>query len=308
MPQLINLRQQIGSMPAESKAKARMRFHQGWWRTFVLNEPEGPHPKFPAQCVCSALVDGESTGKNLIGDGTRAAIDRTLSERAKLPRPAGLIDQRRLFNNMLSSQPLAFNFFGKLQQDLGLATQLMHRLIPGIDEVVDVRFEFAPQDWIDNSAFDVALVVRSGGRTGIVGFESKFTETFSQTEYDNEKYEAIAAASGAFPAPYRTYIAARFNQLFRNQLMAEELVLRGEYAFRMTGLFCYQDDEAAIATGRAFQAALGDPSSFHVITYARFLEELQQLPLPWPEREWSMMLWARYCALELSEAASRSAG
>ena len=35
----------IGHSPLnESGFKKRMRFHQGWWRAFVLNEDEGNNP------------------------------------------------------------------------------------------------------------------------------------------------------------------------------------------------------------------------------------------------------------------------
>jgi len=308
MSPTMKLRQLIGTLPSEPKDKARLRFHQGWWRSFVLDEPQGPHPLRRGESVCNVVSGGEHSLKNLIGDGARAAVERTLLDRKNQGKAAGLIDERRLYNNLLSSQPLVFNFFGNLQQDRRLATQLMSRLVPGIDEVLDVRFEYAPRPWIDNSAFDVALVVKSRGETGLLGIECKFTETFSPTVYDIDEYRDIAKDSSAFGVDYETCIAPRFNQLFRNQLIAERLVQRGEYAFRMTGLFCHESDTSAIATGNAFKALLVDgAASFHVLTYARFLEELQQLPLSWDQRSSSMMLWARYCALELSEAAYRSA-
>ena len=72
----------------------------------------------------------------------------------------------------------------------------------------------------------------------------------------------------------------------------------------MTGLFCEPGDEGAIATGQAFKSMLRDgDSSFHVVTYAQFIEAVQRLELTWEQREWSMMLWARYCALGLSDGA-----
>jgi hypothetical protein len=291
----------IGPLPAEPKDKRRLRFHQGWWRTFVLGEPAGRHPVRPEETICNMLVDGEESLKNLIDEGARLAAKATLDARTQ--QSPGLIDQRRLYNNLLSSQPLVFNFFGRLKQDLALASSLVQAFIPEIDEVTDVRFEFAPEDWIDNSAFDVALVVKAKGRTGILGLECKFTETFSPTEYKNERYRAHAARSGAFPAPYESYLTPQFNQLFRNQLIAESLVIDGGYEFRMTGLFCYQGDSRAIETGRAFQAQLRDgAASFHIITFAAFIEALQRLPLSWEQREWTMVLWARYCALSLSDA------
>lgn len=291
-------------MPAGSRERNRQRFHQGWWRSFVLCEPAGPHPVRPGESVCSMLDNGTASGHNLIDAAAHAAAASTLAVRGR--ESGGKIDERRLYNNLLSSQPLVFNFFGRLKQDLVLATQLVRALVPDVEEVTDVLFEFAPAGWIDNSAFDVALVVRARGQKGLLGLECKFTEPFSPTPYWKAAYGDIARASGAFAAAIETCASPRFNQLFRNQLIAEHLVLTGEYSFRMTGLFCHHDDAAATGTGAAFRELLQDGTSFYVITFARFLEAVQRLPLTWEQREWSMTLWARYCALALSAAAYRA--
>ncbi|GGY69079.1 PGN_0703 family putative restriction endonuclease [Pseudoduganella albidiflava] len=298
-----SLYQQVGNLPDESQRKRRIRFHQGWWRTFVLTEAAGAHPLRAGETVCNVLDGGEISKKNLFGPGTVAAVEATLAARSKAS--GGLIDQRRLFNNLLSSQPLVFNFFGPLQQDLALATRVVQALFPGVDEVTAILFEYAPDSWIDNSAFDVALEITSQGRSGLLGLECKFTEPFSPTEYNTEDYRKLATACEAFTVPYEACIKPEFNQLFRNQLIAEHQVReKKKYAFRMTGLFCEPGDDSAIATGKAFRAMLRDgDSSFHVVTYTAFIEALQRLELTWEQREWSMMLWARYCALGLSAGA-----
>lgn len=301
------LRELIGPLPSEAADKARQRLHQCWWRACVLGAAPGPHPKSAGETICNTIAGGEDSLANLLGQGARDAVERTLAERERQSKAAGMVDRARLFGNLLSSQPLAFNFFGELQRDPALASAALQGLLPGIDRVVDVRFEYAPEGWIDNSAFDVALVVEARGRTGLIGLECKFTEPFSPKVYTSSAYREKAEESGSFRAAYDDCIDTRFNQLFRGQLMAEELVKDGRYDFRMTGLFCHHDDAGAIATGEAFRGMLVDGASFHVITYARFLEALQQLPLSWEHRCWTMTLWARYCALELSEAAWKAA-
>jgi hypothetical protein len=300
--QAVSLSEQVGNLPSEPQRKRRLRFHQGWWRAFVLGEPAGPHPLRAGETVCNVISGGKESGKNFFGPGTADAVAATLDERTR--ESGGKIDERRLFNNLLSSQPLVFNFFGPLRQDLALATQVVRALFPGIDAVTAVKFEFAPKGWVDNSAFDVALEVMAQGRKGLIGLECKFTEPFSPTEYDTAGYREIATVCSAFDVPYEDCIKSEFNQLFRNQLIAERLVQKEEYAFRMTGLFCEPGDEGAIATGRAFRGMIKDgESSFHIVTYAKFIEALQMLPLTWTQREWSMMLWARYCGLGLSAGA-----
>lgn len=298
------LRDLIGPLPDENLKKSRMRFHQGWWRAFVLGVAAGPHPTQAGKLVCNVKQDGHAPDGNFVGTNTFDVVRRTLAERGSECNRAGIIEEQRLYNNLLSSQPLAFNFFAQLQHDPQLATQLVKRMVPDIDEVLAVRFEFAPADWIDNSAFDVALEVRRGSQRGLFGIECKYTDSFSSTCYDRAEYPGHYDISQAFTAPYKTCISGRFNQLFRNQLIAEALVRSDQYQFRLTGLLCHEDDDAAIATARDFQAILRDgETSFHILTYKRFIEELQQLPLTWEQRCWSMMLWARYCAMELSKAA-----
>ena len=69
----------IGTLPYESGFKKRMRFHQGWWRAFVLAEKEGnyPHKK---DAVTFAYVFGtvSSGGILLAGVNYEKADDLTL--------------------------------------------------------------------------------------------------------------------------------------------------------------------------------------------------------------------------------------
>ena len=50
-----------------------------------------------------------------------------------------------------------------------------------------------------------------------------------------------------------------------------------------------------------------DVASFAVITYADFIARAQQQDLSWSDREWTMLFWARYCGMSLSEPAFEEA-
>ncbi|WP_228892408.1 PGN_0703 family putative restriction endonuclease [Pseudoduganella aquatica] len=296
-----DLRSLIGTLPDEGRAKRRIRFHQGWWRAVVLGEPEGANPANKDARVCNTVTGGLQSRANFLSPLAEWAVKETLREREV--HAAGLFDMDRLYNNLLSSQPLAFNFFGDLKKDLDLATRVLQKLFPSVDAVEAVRFEFAPKERYtgDNSAFDVAFEISAGGRRGLLGLECKYTDSFSPKEYRRAEYQAIAAASASFRDPLDSYFDSRFNQLMRNQLIAESCVQKGHYDFRMTGLFCFDGDQDAIETGLAFRDKLSDGvDSFRVITYGDFISALQQLELTWERREWSMLLWARYCGLRLS--------
>ncbi|NIT75101.1 hypothetical protein GWO43_30435 [candidate division KSB1 bacterium] len=72
-----------------------------------------------------------------------------------------------------------------------------------------------------------------------------------------------------------------------------------------TGLFCHHDDSAALNTAKQFQSMLNDGENvFNIITYKDFIAAIQRLELTWEQREFSMLLWARYCGTKLSEEIS----
>lgn len=295
------LKEIIGRLPKESGFKKRMRFHQGWWRAFVLAEEQGDHPIREGEPIGSTIHQGENSGKNFLSENIRRAVDETIHERKETG--TGIIEEERLFNNLLSSQPLCFNFFGELKIDTGLALRVLRCFYPDLTSVDRVIFEYAPEENYtnDNSAFDVAFEVTRGDELGLIGFECKFTDTFSQGEYNREEYREIYRRSNIFCREYRDYISRRYNQLFRNQLMAEAALLHQKYDFVFTGLFCHRDDERAMEIGDEFREMLNSETLFRVITYQTYIEEIQQLPLNWPQRELVMMLWARYCATRFSD-------
>ena len=54
----------IGTIPKESDFISRFRSHQGWWRTFVLNEEEGKYWDAKNKVfskVCNRMNNGENS-------------------------------------------------------------------------------------------------------------------------------------------------------------------------------------------------------------------------------------------------------
>jgi hypothetical protein len=298
------LKKLVGTLPAsESGFKKRNRFHQGLWRAFVLAETEGEYPHKKGKVICNTITEGRVSRKNFLSPQIVESVTQTIEERQSTS--SGIMEENRLFNNLLSSQPLCFNFFGELKTDTGFALQVLKQFWPELTAVKQVVFEFAPaQNYTnDNSAFDVAFEVEIDNKNGLIGFECKYTDTFSRTEYDKPEYRQIFEKStGIFVAEYKKFTAARYNQLFRNQLLAEALIQNRDYQFVYTGLFCHPDDTSALHTGAEFQQMLRNGDKiFRVITYQDFIEKIQRLNIGWARRELSMLLWARYCGNSLSE-------
>lgn len=215
----------------------------------------------------------------------------------------GLMEENRLFNNLLSSQPLFFNFFGELKIDHELGLKILQRFFLDITGLQKVVFECAPKENFlnDNSAFDIAFFVERGSEKGLIGLECKYTDNFSKKEYDKEEYREIFQRSHIFKHKYSRYIDSRYNQLFRNQLLAESMLQHHQIDFAYTGLFCHQEDQPALKTGEKFSQMLTDPAVFQSITYQDFIEKVQVLDLNWDQREWTMFLWGRYCSSVFSK-------
>ncbi len=288
---------------SDNQLQKRMRLHQSWWRAFVLVEEEGIHPISKNEKIGSSILNGETSLTNFIDEYAVKAVQETLESRDE--KSKGLISKERLFNNLLSSQPLCFNFFGRLKYNLPLATEVFQSYYQNIDEVTGIYFEFAPNAAQngDNSAHDVAIeFVSTDGKRAYIGMECKYTEPFSPKEYSSDKYKQIYNQSEAFESQYDELINSKYNQLFRNQLIVESALIYKSYEIAYSGLFCYQQDENAKSKGKAFQKMLknGD-ERFKIITFAGMIETIQKMNIDWETREWSMLLWSRYCGTKLSE-------
>jgi len=310
------LNERFGPFPNESGLTHKMRLHQGWWRTNVLCEEAGPHPIKNNEEVCNVISDGEISQSNFLSENGFKAAEMVLAQRGS--ENLGIVEPVRLFNNLLSSQPLCFNFFGELKFDRDFGLQVLRTFYEDLTALNDVFFEFAPKENYtkDNSAFDIAFEVMVGDRKGLIGLECKYTDTFSykpsksnvhygdKGNKNHDTYLSIYnSAQNKFASSYYDFVQSKdFNQLFRNQLIAESLITHGKYDFVRTGLFCYQQDSYAIETARTFKSMLSNPDQFKLITYSDFIGNTQRLELDWRQREWSMLLWARYCGTALSSA------
>ena len=312
----------LGTTDGSRNWRNKIRIHQGWWRAFVLGVTEGEyydnHNKIWKSVCNKVFQETSSDDINFLTDTVYQSVANTLSGRNNIS--AGMIDEHRLKFNLLSSQPLCFNFFGELIEDLEFGTKVLQNWFPDISKLRKVFFEFAPKEkeTDDNSAFDIAFEVENNKeQIGIIGLECKYTDSFSFKPKKSEVYygdvgskgyerysEIFRRSKSSFKNDYFDYVKDKdINQLFRNQLIAERIIknLNLDYKFVKTGLFCFHGDKDAIESGNKIKSMLNEPENFQLITYKSFIESVQRLDLDWEKREWTMKLWTRYCALELSE-------
>jgi len=311
------LKSLIGNVPDESGFIKKFRLHQGWWRTFVLNEPEGVYKdsKGNFATVCNRINNGKASLKNFLSEDISDEVAKALEEQKQ--SGSGIMDEDRLYNNLLSSQPLAFNFFGFFNSNKDLALEFLKTVRPDITYFDKVVFEYAPHSNKDSSAFDIGFLVKSGEKRGFIGFECKYTDSFSyrrkggkvnygdKSEIEEDRnytnyFRLYSENRDRFPDEYFTYVRSKDNnQLFRNELLAVQL--KPDFEFVVTGLFCHYDEKETINSGIEFQRKIGNGvNDFIILTYADYFERIQKLNLSWVQREQIMMLWVRYCGLRLS--------
>ena len=161
-----------------------------------------------------------------------------------------LYGRPRIFNNLLSSQPLAFNLFGHLQSELDLATKVFRQLSNGrCQEITGIEFEYSPgrgdsRYTEDGSAFDVFVTyLTQDHQAGFVGIEVKYHEDLANPAGRHRKrYDDIAGAIGCFKAGALDQLKGKpLQQIWRDHLLACSLVLEGEYK---DGFFVFLSPQA----------------------------------------------------------------
>lgn len=303
------MKDEIGNIvEKEDKRIKTARIHQGWWRAFVLGENQGPRPNNKDETICNTVDSNNNFDGNFLSKEIVDVVNDVLKNRPK--DAPGLIQEDRLRKNLLSSQPLCFNFFGLFSHDKQFALKVLSKFYPEISEVKNILFEYAPTPnelfTNDNSAFDVAIEVVANGEVGLIGIECKYTESFSPKEYRTNRYHQIYNDSKAFIGNYENLTSSKFNQLFRNQLIAESLLQNKKYTFVDTALFCAPEDYSAQKTGADFKKLLNpDHANFQVITFLDLIESMQQSQISKEQRVFSMLLWARYIGYQLSAQARK---
>ena len=195
-----------------------------------------------------------------------------------------LYKEPRIFNDLLSSQPLCFNAFGELQQDLGLASRVVGGLTGESDaNVTTVRFEYSPgrgdsEFTGDHSAFDVFIEYDCGSRRQFLGIEVKYVENMAQSPARfRQRYVEVAQTMGCFQEERQGELrVAPLEQIWRDHLLAGSLVVHPEGRFD-GGAFVvlYPEGNDAVAQAiRRYRECLLDDRTFSVWTLERYLAEV----------------------------------
>lgn len=159
------------------------------------HKPKGGKPRKLGSLLDPALA---RTGVNFLAPDIAKLVRREVAYR----EIGALIDERRLWTNLLSSQTLTFNLLARAKLDLGLASRLFRQLLPDLMETVDeITFEHSPgrgdPNYLgDYTAFD-AFVTGWGpnGEPTFVAIEVKYSESMRQPgRSEKERYRELTRA------------------------------------------------------------------------------------------------------------------
>ena len=222
------------------------------------------------------------------------------------------IDQRRLYSNLLSSMPLAFNLFAPLRLDLELAAKVVRRLMPGIDltRVLHILFEHSPgrcRDDLtsDRSAWDVAIVYqRADGEKGLLAIEQKYSEAGSDacTEL-RTRYDQLANSSELYKNPMSAVLRTGLcYQLFREHLLTYAARHRGDYAEARFILVAPRHNHLLQQGADLYAAHLAEPGP-DTVPFLNFeLEKVVEAIGCAGELDLAYALHDRYCNFEKIDA------
>ena len=144
----------------------------------------------------------KKNGANFLTDSIFKIVKNEVDNSKKKGK---MISEPRIWNNLLSSQPLAFNLFGELKLDKQLATQIFSELYPelGITSILEIEFEHSPgrkdsKYTGDSSAFDVFVeYLDKLNNKSFLGIEVKYSENLKDNPSSHKKrYEEISTESG----------------------------------------------------------------------------------------------------------------
>jgi hypothetical protein len=294
-------------VPTDNDFQRRARLLQALWREsrgLPIGENRGT-----SLGSRLAMPDAELKLTNYLTDTIRDVVRREVRDPAR--SSSKLFGKPRIWNDLLSSQPLCFNLFGELQQDLVLASRVLGRLSGGrIAAVTGIEFEHSPARGDarytgDRSAFDVFVEYTTGsGTSGFAGVEVKYHESLGDPPARHRpRYDEIAAAMGVFNAGNASRLMQKpLQQIWRDHLLAGSLLLDPASGYQ-EGVFVVLHPALNIACSRAvaaYKASLLNTASFASWT----LEDFAAAVLAEGAPPWMDLFIDRYLAFEKCAAAT----
>ena len=199
-----------------------------------IQEPMGKGPwKNSKTRQISMIEKGEKSGKNFVDSYTF----RYAKLRVARIKKNETINEFRLFNNLLSSQPMAFNLFCPLMHMLKdghqeLVTTLVRSVFPHlpIGQVTKIKLEYLHTNvekyLNDKTAMDAIIRYKDNdGRRCFIAIETKYTDVLGTKSAEHtEKQKALIKQLGFFQLESEKALVEPkkpISQIYRNFLLSE---------------------------------------------------------------------------------------
>ena len=238
---------------------------------------------------------------NFMTDNIKKLVSEKILE---IRSKGGLVGEPRIWNNLLSSQPLCFNLFGELHYDLGLATRFFQTLFPDkVSSVTKVDFEFSSRrNKPDNSAFDVYVEYLHNNKKHFFGIEVKYQEDLLEEtsakaaeNYAKHKKEYIKLTNDSKYFKLNAIEQLQFSplaQMWRDHILSYNMTdndISGSFIF----LYPFENDECEKVVS-LYQTLLASDKEDETKFYPRDLAKLIRTLKEIHNNKWTQDLSERY--------------
>jgi hypothetical protein len=242
-----------------------------------------------------AMPTAERDLPNYLTETIRTVVRAELTSETTR-REEKLFKAPRIFNDLLSSQPLCFNFFGEMKADLRMATAWARHLWPVRVEIVTrLEFEHSPGrrdvKYLGNrTAFDVYIEhTAPGGGESFIGIEVKYHENLEVKPAEGrDRVIEVARRSGIFADDSLASLnEPPLQQLWFDHLLALSMLQADEARWHGRGLYVLLHpvaNEACYRVAHEYQRHLLDRSTFERLSLEEAVAALQaKADAPWVE-------------------------
>lgn len=256
----------------------------------------------------------KESGANFLTQEIKKIVEYELANKFKERK---VIQEPRIWNNLLSSQPMAFNLFGELKSNKKIATEVFRNLFPKrkIKKVMQIEFEYSPERKSkkytnDSSAFDVFVVYEnSDNKKGFLGIEVKYSENLNDAPSTHKsRYEEITIESKIFDLSKIEELKSKpIQQIWRDHLLALSMSkINKDYDF---GDFVYLYPEHNINCQRGvdkYHTMFQEDKENHFLplTIEKFVGELKKVS----KESWISEFEDRYLNFEKIDRKKKPAG
>jgi hypothetical protein len=277
----------VPARPEMTDFRRALRYHQARWREAnghpIGSQPIVPRAGAPSRPAGSRLPleYARDTGATFL---TTAAHEAAEARTFAIERHQSF-DHQRLWADLLWSPTMAFNLFGGLAADPGLADRAVHTWWPDAPGTVcEIRFAHSPgrldPAWLGNLvAFDVAFVLELGdGTQGIVGVVTAYHDVNRRQPPKPSRlprYREITGRSGFFgPGAIDAVNGTELIHIWLDHLLVLSMIQHPSRAWRWGRLVVVHpagNTDFAEACAR-YRTLLVDGSTFASVTVEELLD------------------------------------